>query len=76
MLRFRVPDWNRFCGGVGGLEVGAGPAEPWDTFPMLPYCDLLRPGPYCDCGLAMAICRGMAEVTGPVTPCPIWSRLE
>ena len=27
LLRVRVPDGNLFCGGVGGLVVGAGPAE-------------------------------------------------
>ena len=46
MLLFNVPDGNLFCGGVGGFDVGAGPAEPWDTFPMLPYGDFPTPGPY------------------------------
>jgi len=38
------PEGKRFCGGVGGLVVGAGPAEFWLTLPTLPYWDL--PGPY------------------------------
>ena len=37
LLLLSVPVGNLFCGGVGGLVVGAGPAEVWDTLPRLPY---------------------------------------
>ena len=47
LLLLSVPVGNLFCGGVGGLVVGAGPAEVWDTLPRLPYWVFwAMPGPY------------------------------